>query len=64
MMTSLQCNPCMGDYVGSLQAEAARFNIHRHHHFLEAGLEEEEFTDTIDYLHSLADCYDSHSTVS
>ena len=54
----------MGDYVGSLQAEAARFNIHRHHHFLEAGLEEEEFTDTIDYLHSLADCYDSHSTVS
>ncbi|XP_076465690.1 protein misato homolog 1-like [Babylonia areolata] len=57
MMTSLQCSTDVGDYVSSLHAEAARFNIRRHHHFLEAGLEEEEFSETLDILHSLADCY-------
>ena len=51
----------MGGYVGSLQSEAARFNIRRHHHFLEAGLEEEEFTETLDNLQSLSECYDTQS---
>ncbi|KAK7116070.1 protein misato homolog 1-like [Littorina saxatilis] len=57
MMTSLQSGPSVGSHVSSLHDEAARFNIHRHHHFLGAGLEEEEFRENLDRLHSLADCY-------
>ncbi|KAK7496885.1 hypothetical protein BaRGS_00011865 [Batillaria attramentaria] len=57
MMTSLQSSSDVGHYVSSLHAEASRFTIRRHHHFLEAGLEEEEFVETLDTLHQLADCY-------
>ncbi|KAL8570766.1 hypothetical protein ACOMHN_006916 [Nucella lapillus] len=60
-LTSLQCGPAVGQYVSSLHSEASRFKIRRHHHFLEAGLEEEEFVEILDTLCSLADCYGPRS---
>ena len=64
MLTSLQSNPSVGGCVSSLHSEAARFNIRRHHHFLEAGLEEEEFRDSLDQLQALADSYQHLSCLS
>lgn len=55
--TSLESTASMGEFVSSLHAEASRFNIRRHHHFIEAGLEEEDFTEMLQSLQSLAECY-------
>lgn len=57
MMTSLQSSSDIGNYVSSLHMEAARFHIKKLHHFLEAGLEEEEYLETLQSVHELADCY-------
>lgn len=57
VMTSLQSTSDIGRYVSTLHSEAARFTIKKHHHFLEAGLEEEEYTETLHSLHNLAECY-------
>ena len=61
LMTSIQSNTCISAFVNSIQAEAEKINIKRHHHFEEAGLKD-EYREVLNVLSTLADCYKSRHT--
>ncbi|RUS91570.1 hypothetical protein EGW08_000685 [Elysia chlorotica] len=56
-MTSLQSSSNIYNYVASLQQNVSQFNINRHSHFLEAGMEEDDYAEMVEGLLTLADCY-------
>lgn len=56
-MTSLQSSVDVFNYVDSLEGCASRFNIAKHQHFIEAGLEPDTFNEIIHGLKALAQCY-------
>ncbi|KAH9518537.1 Protein misato 1 [Bulinus truncatus] len=57
MMTSLQSNPDIYNYIDSLESCVSKFNIAKHQHFIEAGLEPDDFTEMLCAFKTLADCY-------
>ncbi|KAK7011429.1 protein misato 1 [Biomphalaria glabrata] len=57
IMTSLQSNPDVFSYIESLESCVSKFNIAKHQHFIEAGLEPDDFTEMLHNLKSLAQCY-------
>lgn len=57
IMTSLQSNTETQSYIDSLESSVSKFNITRHQHFVDAGLEPEEFAESINKLKDLAQCY-------
>ncbi|XP_067665143.1 protein misato homolog 1-like [Haliotis asinina] len=63
-MTSLQSNSSVYDLTSSLHNEASRFNIKKHHHYLEAGLEEDEYRETLDSVTTLGQCYKTDTSIS
>lgn len=60
-MTSAQSSVDVGNYITSLEAVVSKFNIAKHQHFLEAGLEVDEFTEAVQGLQQLAQCYHENS---
>ncbi|GFS02954.1 Misato-like protein 1 [Elysia marginata] len=56
-MTSLQSSSNIHSYVASLQQCVAQFKISRHNHFLEAGMEEDDYQEMVENLFTLAECY-------
>ncbi|XP_071089418.1 protein misato homolog 1-like [Haliotis cracherodii] len=64
VMTSLQSNDSVYNLTSSLLSEAARFNIRKHHHYLEAGLEEDEYQETLDNVSSLGQCYQTDTSAT
>ncbi|KAH3882235.1 protein misato homolog 1-like [Dreissena polymorpha] len=57
VITSLQCAPDLCDLIGQLTSSASKMNIKKHHRYLSAGLEEDDFTDVLDNLNAVANCY-------
>ncbi|XP_046556433.1 LOW QUALITY PROTEIN: protein misato homolog 1-like [Haliotis rubra] len=64
VMTSLQSNDSVYNLTSSLHNEASRFNIKKHHHYLEAGLEEDEYRETLDNVSTLGQCYKTDTSIS
>ncbi|CAG5127452.1 unnamed protein product [Candidula unifasciata] len=60
-MTSLQSSVDVCNYITSLETCVSRFNIAKHQHFLEAGLEVDEFAEVIQGLQQLAHCYPTNN---
>lgn len=56
-MTSLQSTSNIHSYVASLQQCVAQFKINKHSHFLEAGLEEDDYQEMVESLFTLAESY-------
>ncbi|XP_059174651.1 protein misato homolog 1-like [Physella acuta] len=61
VMATLQSNPEVFKYIDSLEGCISKFNIARHPHFIEAGLEPDDFTEAIHSLKDLALCYQDHA---
>ena len=57
-MTSLQATPDIFPHIDTLTQTVAKFNLHKHPHFMDAGLEMEDLDDSIQALESLAGCYE------
>jgi len=57
-MTSLQATPDMFPHIDTLTQTVAKFNLHKHPHFIDAGLEMEDLDDSIEALEALAGCYE------
>ncbi|XP_005103386.1 protein misato homolog 1 [Aplysia californica] len=57
VLTSLQSTSDVFSHIDSLTESVSKFNISKHQHFIEAGLEPDDFTETIHELRSLAQCY-------
>jgi len=56
-MTSLQSSSDIFPHINTLVESAAKFNLSKHQHFIEAGLEQDDWLETIQELESLANCY-------
>ena len=54
MLTSLQSTPEAGDVIGQLYESAAKMNIKKHHRYVSAGLEEDDYEETLANLKALA----------
>ncbi|KAL5004628.1 hypothetical protein ScPMuIL_018084 [Solemya velum] len=61
MLTSLQSTPDVTQMLRHLHKEASQLNIKKHHRFLEAGLEEDDYTETLSSLLALCKQYDHQS---
>ncbi|XP_041361041.1 protein misato homolog 1-like [Gigantopelta aegis] len=57
MVTSIQSSPDIAAMVTSLHTSASSLNIRRHHRYLEAGLDIDEYKNILDNLQSLSQCY-------
>ncbi|XP_060570649.1 protein misato homolog 1-like, partial [Ruditapes philippinarum] len=57
MLTSLQSTPEAGDVIRQLYESAAKMNIKKHHRYMSAGLEEDDYQETLDNLKALVTCY-------
>ncbi len=60
VMTSLQCTQSVGDLLTKLHDYSSRLNIAKFHKYLEAGLEADEFKETLDSLKTLAENYEDN----
>lgn len=58
-MTSLQNSPEVSTFLQDLHGEAKKVNIRKHHQFLENGLEEDDFSESLEHIETLFQCYDS-----
>ncbi|XP_064609443.1 protein misato homolog 1-like [Liolophura sinensis] len=58
IMTSLQNSPEAGTFLQELHGEAKKINIRKHHQFLENGLEEDDFRESLEHIQTLFQCYD------
>ena len=56
-MTSLQSSSDIYSYVISLQQCVTQFKINRHSHFLDAGMEQDDYAEMVEGLFTLAECY-------
>lgn len=56
-LTSLQSSGGCGDLLNTVVARARRINLHKMHRFQEAGLEDDDFSEVLEGLEQLADCY-------
>lgn len=61
MMTSLQSTLDIHQLLGTLHTEASKLNIRKHHRYLEAGLEEDEYVEILCNIDSLKHCYEENS---
>ena len=61
MMTSLQCTQSVGDLLNKLHDYSSRLNISKFHKYLEAGLEVDEYNETLITLKALAENYEDNS---
>ena len=59
VMTSLQSSPSSRDLLEQLHRESAKLNIKKFHHFLDSGLEIDDFSETLSEIASLAANYSS-----
>ena len=59
MMTSLQNNSCAGEMLRTLHTQTSKLTYRKFHKFIEAGLEEDEFSEKLDSLLAMAKNYDS-----
>ncbi|GFN80506.1 misato-like protein 1 [Plakobranchus ocellatus] len=57
--TSLQSSSDIYSYIASLQECVSQFKISRHTHFLEAGMEEDDYAEMVEGLLTLAQCYET-----
>lgn len=57
VMTSLQSSPDVFTYIDSLEGCVSGFNISKHQHFIEAGLDPDEFSEVLIGLKDLAQKY-------
>ena len=60
-MTSLQCSTGVGGVLRQLHSAAVKMNIKKHHKFIEMGLEEDDYVDTVHNLEVLAGNYYTES---
>ena len=60
-MTSLQSTRSAGDMVSSLHQHASSLDLSKLHKFTEAGLELDEFKESLDSLKSLAHNYEQQT---
>ncbi|ESO92553.1 hypothetical protein LOTGIDRAFT_120630 [Lottia gigantea] len=57
MMTSLQSSKEIYNLIHSLYTETTRFDIRKHHRFLQSGLDEDMYRDVLDNLQTLSTAY-------
>ena len=57
MMTSLQSSPDIHTLTQTLHMEASKLNIKKHPHYIEAGLEEDNYLEVLHELSVLDSCY-------
>ena len=57
MMTSLQSSAGLAATLDCLHGAASKMNMKKHHRYLEAGIEEDDYTYTLDNLMSLREAY-------
>ena len=58
MMTSLQTSPAAQEMLSHLVKEASKVDIRKCHGFLEDGMEQDEYSEALGSLESLAHCYE------
>ena len=56
-MTCMQTSKGAGDHIQTLVQRGRKINLRKFHKFIEAGLEEEEFTEILEDLERVGDCY-------
>ena len=56
-MTSLQSTSSVGNLINNLHQHASSLDVNKFHKFTEAGLEADEFKESLDSLKSLAHNY-------
>lgn len=61
LMTSLQCNTGVGEVIEHLHSAAVKMNIRKHCKYIEMGLEEDEYLEVVDNLHTLSGNYYTES---
>ena len=61
IMTSLQSTNDVLPHINSMLTEVNKLNIKKFHRFLDAGLEEDDYKETLNNLESLQNCYIDNS---
>ena len=61
VMTSLQSTPSVGNMITNLHQHASSLDISKLHKFTDAGLELDEFKESLDSLKSLAHNYEQQT---
>ena len=61
MMTSVQSTPGVTGLLDTLHTEGCRLNIKKHHRYLEAGLDEDDYQETLNEIAALKLCYNNKS---
>ncbi|XP_070581261.1 protein misato homolog 1-like [Ptychodera flava] len=57
VMTTLQSTSCMDNLLSSLHTEGKKLDINKFHHYLNSGLEVDDYSESLENLQELAQCY-------
>ncbi|XP_060066372.1 protein misato homolog 1-like [Ylistrum balloti] len=58
MMSSLQISPDIAELLSTLHTEASKLNIRKHHRYLAAGMEEDDYMEILGDIENLRRCYE------